>query len=46
MKEQKFIVPIAFDKSDRDYFKKKADEKRLQLSSYLRYELTKTLRDE
>jgi len=46
MKEEKIVVPIAFNKSDRDYLKKKADANRLKLSSYLRFELTKELRDE
>ena len=45
MKEEKIVVPIAFNKSDRDYLKKKADANRLKLSSYLRFELTKELRD-
>lgn len=44
MSEEKIIVPIAFNKSDRDYLKKKADANRLQLSSYLRQELTKDLK--
>ena len=39
-------VGIQFTKKDHEILTEKAKENRLKLSSYLRYELTKNLRDE
>jgi hypothetical protein len=39
-------VGIQFTKKDHEILTEKAKENRLKLSSYLRFELTKNLRDE
>jgi hypothetical protein len=40
------IVPIRMSTEDKAKLQLKAKQNRLKLSTYLRYELTKTLRDE
>ena len=40
------IIPIRMSSQDKKKLQERADANRLKLSTYLRYELTKTLRDE